>query len=104
MCEGAQQSGVLYTEADGVWINLQRERRTRYELKSAIAYRGWRRVGDDRYKLVDKRMYCHASEEMAFWEGASLEWSKQYAMEGVKRFVAGGDGTNWIRRGVDEFG
>ena len=104
VCDGEQHSDVLYTESDGVWIHLQREARKRYEMKSAIAYLGWRRVGDDRYELVDKRVYCHASDEMAFWEGASLEWSKQYAMEGVKRFVVGGDGANRIRRGVDELG
>ena len=73
-----------------MWIHLQREASKHYELKSTIAYPGWRRVGDERYELVDKRVYCHASEQMAFWEGASLEWAKQYAMEGVKRFVVGG--------------
>ena len=104
MCTGAQQSDVLYTEADGVWIHLQREERTHYEVKSAIAYRGWRRVGEDRYELVGKRVYCQASEQMAFWEGASMEWGKQYALDGVKQFVVGGDGANWIRQGVDEFG
>ena len=41
VCEGARQADVVYTEADGVWIHLQREKRTRYELKSAIAYLGW---------------------------------------------------------------
>ena len=41
VCEGAQQADVLYTEADGVWIHLQREERTHYELKCAIAYLGW---------------------------------------------------------------
>ena len=55
---------------------------------------------DDRYELVDKRVYAHASEEIPFWEGASLKWGKQYALEGVKQFVEGGDGANWIRRGV----
>ena len=57
-----------------------------------------------RYELVDKRVYCHASEEILFWEGASVEWGKQYALEGVKLFVVGGDGANWIRRGTEEFG
>ena len=104
VCDGQQQTDVLYTEADGVWVHLQREERTRYEVKSGIAYRGWRCVGDDRYELVDKRVYGHASEQMPFWEGASLEWAKQYALDRVKLFVVGGDGANWIRRGAEEFG
>ena len=72
VCDGQQQTEVLYTEADGVWIHLQREDRTHYELKSGIAYLGWRSVGQDRYELVDKRVYTHASEEIPFWEGGAL--------------------------------
>ena len=104
VCDGQQQADVLYTEADGVWGHLQRETRKHYEVKSGIAYRGWRSVGDDRYELVDKRVYAHASEKIPFWEGAGIEWGKQYALEGVKLFVVGGDGANWIRSGTEEFG
>ncbi len=104
MCDGQQQADVLYTEADGVWVHLQRETRKHYEVKSGIAYRGWRNVGDDRYELVGKRVYGHASEQMPFWKGASLEWGKQYALERVKQFVVGGDGANWIHKGVEALG
>ena len=104
VCDGQQQADVLYTEADGVWVHLQREDQKHYEVKSGIAYRGWRSVGDDRYELVDKRVYAHASEEIPFWEGAGIEWGKQYALDGVKLFVVGGDGANWIRSGTEEFG
>ena len=38
---------------------------------------------DDRYELVDKRVYCDMPQmKIPFWEGASLEWGKQYALEG----------------------
>ena len=104
VCAGVQQVDVLYTEADGVWIHTQREERRSYEIRSGTAYSGWRRVGEDRYELVDKRVYCHASDDMAFWEGASLEWGKQYALDEVKLLVVGGDGANWIRSGVQLFG
>lgn len=104
VCEGRQQTDVVYTEADGVWIHLQREKRSHLEIRSAIAYLGWRSVGKERYELADKRVYCHSSERIPFWEGASLEWGKQYSLEGVSLFVVGGDGANWIRRGVDELG
>ena len=103
VCEGEQRVDVLYTEADGVWVHLQREERTHYEVKSGIAYRGWRRVGDNRYELVGKRVYGHDSESIPFWEGASLEWGKQYALEWGKLVVVGGDGANWIHKGVGEF-
>ena len=104
VCDGQQKVDVLYTEADGVWVHLQREDRKHYEVKSGIVYRGWRSVGDERYELVDKRVYVHASEKIPFWEGAGIEWGRQYALDGVKLFVVGGDGANWIRSGTAEFG
>ena len=104
MSDGQQRSDILYTEADGVWIHLQREDRSHHEVKSAIAYRGWRRMDEDRHELVGKRVYTHGDAAIAFWEGASLEWAKRYALDRVKLFVVGGDGANWIRRGVEEFG
>ena len=102
VCDGEQRAEVLYTEADGVWVHLQRESGEHYEVKSGIAYRGWQGVGGDRYELVGKRVYAHGQEDIPFWEGASLEWGKQYALGAVKRFVVGGDGANWIRQGVYE--
>ena len=102
--EGRHRTDILYTEADGVWIHLQREKRRHHEVKSAIAYRGWRRLAEDRYELVDKRVYAHGDDAVPFWEGASLEWARQYALDEVKLFVVGGDGANWIRRGAEEFG
>ena len=102
VCDGQQRAEVIYTEADGVWVHLQREDPKRYEVKSGIAYRGWRSVGGGRYELADKRVYVHAQAAIPFWEGASLEWGKQYALGAVRRFVVGGDGANWIRQGVYE--
>ena len=102
--EGRHSADILYTEADGVWIHLQREKRTHHEVRSAIAYRGWRRLSEDRYELVGKRVYAHGDDAVPFWEGASLEWAKHYALDRVKLFVVGGDGANWIRRGADELG
>ena len=45
VCDGQQQTDVLYTEADGVWVHLQREDRKHYEVKSGIAYRGMAECG-----------------------------------------------------------
>ena len=101
--EGEERADVLYTEADGVWVHLQGEDRTHYEVKSGGVYRGWRRTGEDKYELVGKRVYSHGSQVLPFWEGASLEWARQYALDRVKMVVVGGDGANWIRGGVEHF-
>ncbi len=60
---GECRASFLYTEADGVWLHLQREKNERgekrkhYELKSGIAYDGWERLSQtqERYRLVNKR-------------------------------------------------
>ncbi len=100
---GVQQTPLLYTEADGVNIHLQREgEQKRYELKSAIAYEGWEIIGDERYELVDKRVYCHGDSDIPFWDGASLQWNKHWDMSCLELIVLGGDDANWINRGLVE--
>jgi hypothetical protein len=44
---------VAFVEADGSWVHLQREKQGHYELKNAIVYEGWERIGDERYELVN---------------------------------------------------
>lgn len=103
--EGERGVEVLYTEADGVWVHLQRESQAHYEIKSGIAYEGWEKISltQDRYGLLEKRVYCHANEEIPFWEGASVEWSKVYDLSKVGTVVVGGDGANWVEAGKGEF-
>jgi len=90
---GMKKASVLYGEADGLWIHLQREGREEgkqkhYELKSAIAYEGWERLSqkDERYRLVNKRVYCSAGG-IPFWDGASLLWHKHWDLGYVEYLV-----------------
>ena len=96
--DGDRGVKVLYTEADGVWVHLQREGQSHYELKSGICYEGWRRLPqkEERYELVNKRVYCQSNRVIPFWEGAGLEWSKEYDLSQVDVVIVGGDGANWI--------
>lgn len=100
-----QKASVLYMEADGVWVHLQREKKSHYEVKSAIAYEGWERLPqrEERYALKNKRVYCHADEEIPFWEGASIEWSRIWDLSRVELVVIGGDGAGWIDEGLEWF-
>lgn len=70
----------LFIEADGIFIHLQREDQKEFEIKNAIVYEGWKRLSqkDERYQLVGKRLYCEGQQEIPFWEGASLEWSRKW--------------------------
>ncbi len=110
---GEKKAPALYVEADGVWIHLQREGREggkqkHYELKSAIAYEGWELLPqkDERYRLVNKRVYCSAGSASAggipFWDGASLLWHRHWDLGYVELIVLGGDDAGWINSGVDE--
>jgi hypothetical protein len=102
---GERQVPILFSEGDGVFINLQREEQKDYEVKQAIAYEGWKRLSgkQERYQTVNKRVYCQASEEIPFWEGAGLEWAKQWDLGYLKEIVIGGDGAKWIDSGIGEF-
>lgn len=105
---GTQKTPLLYTESDGVNVHLQRERkangerRKHYELKSAIAYEGWELIGDERYALVNKHVYCHSDSDTPFWDGASLQWNRYWDMSCVELIVLGGDDANWINKGASE--
>ncbi len=102
---GPKVTPVLYMEADGVWVHLQREKEAYYELKSAVAYEGWERLPQkqERYQVVSKRLYCHGHEGLPFWEQASLEFEGKWDLSRVGLVVIGGDGASWIDEGLGYF-
>jgi hypothetical protein len=103
---GDRKVDVLYTEADGIYINLQQEDQEHYELKNAIAYEGWEPIpgGEERYELVGKKVYSHGDDSIPFWDGAGLEWNRWWDLGYAKLIVVGGDDANWIDKGTDELG
>ena len=106
---GKGKSPILYTEADGIYIRLQREKdshgkkRKHYELKSCIAYEGWERLPQtqERYRLVNKKVYCHGTSEMPFWDGAGLMLHRYWDLSYTDLIVLGGDDAGWINDGMD---
>ncbi|MDD5704236.1 MAG: UPF0236 family protein, partial [Dehalococcoidales bacterium] len=95
----------LFTEGDGVFVHLQREKRRHYEVKQALGYEGWERLSgkEERYKLVGKRVYCQGDEEIPFWEGVGVEWSRVWDFSILEKIILGGDGAKWIDGGLGEF-
>jgi hypothetical protein len=102
---GEREVERLYMEADGVYVRLQGQPQSHLELRSAIAYEGWERLAGAReaYRLQGKRVYCHANEQVPFWEGASLAWAGQWDLSCVREVIIGGDGAAWIRAGGEVF-
>jgi hypothetical protein len=101
---GERKVSILYMEADGLWIRLQREEEKHYELKSAIAYEGWERHEDDSYSLINKKVYCHGDDSIPFWELAGIHFDRYWDFGSVNLIVLGGDDANWINAGEREMG
>jgi len=102
---GERRVARLYMEADGIYVRLQRQSKKHQEVRSAIAYEGWKRISGDRgdYRLCEKRVYCHAGEPFGFWEGVSLAWAKKWDLSSLEEVIHGGDGARWVRAGPEEF-
>jgi len=101
--EGRRVAERLFVEADGVYVRLQREEQRHLEIKSAIAYEGWERLGGalERYRLQEKRVYVHGVSNLAFWEGAGLALGRHWDWSRVQHVVLGGDGAAWIAAGTE---
>jgi hypothetical protein len=87
-------------EADGVILSLQREKERRAEVKLGIAYEGWKKVGKDRYRTVNKTAFTTVAGRDNFWSGLSLKLQKTYDLARVKDTIVGGDGAGWIKEGA----
>jgi hypothetical protein len=87
-------------EADGVILSLQREKERRAEVKLGIAYEGWEKVGQDRYRTVNKTAFSAVTGRDNFWSGLSLKLQKTYDLGRVRDTIVGGDGAGWIKEGA----
>ena len=56
--EGKRRVPVLFVEADGYWVSMQREKDR--EVRLMVSHEGWRRrtPSSDGYELVNKWDYC----------------------------------------------
>jgi hypothetical protein len=101
---GERKVSILYMEADGLWIRLQREDKNHYELKGSIAYEGWEHHSDDSYSLLNKKVYCHGDDSIPFWQLAGIHYDKYWDLGFVNLIVLGGDDADWINAGESEMG
>ncbi len=99
-----RQVGRLMMEADGVMVSLQREREKKVEIKLGIAYEGWCRVGQDRYRTLNKTIFATVGGQQAFWDALTLKLERKYDLASVKQTIVGGDGAKWVKEGADYFG
>ena len=102
---GERTALLLFVEADGVNIALQREKERKGEIKVGIAYEGWKEAsGKGRYRLKEKTVYLGMMAGDRFWDGFSLKLAKKYDLSRVERCVVGGDGAHFVRDGSEILG
>ena len=97
----------LFMEADGCMISLQREDKSRHELKAGISYEGWEKVGRGaggvKFRTVGKRSFLSAGPAPDFLAQWSAELASVYDYRAVKETVWSADGASWLAQGPDLF-
>jgi hypothetical protein len=100
--EGQTEAEIVYAEADGVWLSLQREARRGAEARVAIFYTGKELLGAGRHCLQNKvtvtRLGCSSQE---WQETLLLEVYRHFALSKTKVLVLNGDGAGWVRHSLD---
>lgn len=94
----------LFVEADGTFINLQRERKKKAEVKLVTSHEGWERVGRAKWKLENKTVLAGLSSSQETWDRFSASLLGTYHPQVLSSLVIGGDGAAWIAQGANVFG
>lgn len=97
---------VLFGEADGCMIAVQRAKGTRAEVKVGVWYEGWKQqpVTREEYALVGKQYVATLAAAQAFWEDMSLVAETRYGRSAIPEVYVGGDGARWITTGAQVLG
>lgn len=96
--KGETIAPVLFEETDGVYLNLQREKKRKAELKVGIAYDGWNDEGNGRYSLSDKVAAAGFSGVKEFRAYKDAAIAEIYNTDGIQLHILNGDGAGWIRK------
>jgi hypothetical protein len=95
---------ILFEEADGVWINMQRKDRPKKgrkcEMKMAAAYDGWELEGKDRYTLRNKVMVCGFEDSKSFQSKKEGAIAAVFNTDEITMRILNGDGGGWIKAGL----
>lgn len=103
---GKRVCSILFEEADGVHLSIQKEkgakkRQKNKELKIGIAYEGWkqRHPSSTHYRTVGKLAYAGFMGAASFQALREAKVASVYNTDEVKLRVLNGDGAKWINKG-----
>jgi len=99
--QGTRRVPMLFLEADGLYVHLQRDQAQGLEKQVVVSHEGWERRSGQDYALKERHYYV-ASEGEDFWESVSRQIYSRYDLAGAV-VVLNGDRAPWIREGVEYF-
>ena len=94
---GEKEAPVLFEEADGVYLSLQREKQDSAEMKVGIAYDGWKETGKERYALDGKVVVAGFSGAKEFQQYREAAIAEKYNLDETEVRIMNADGADWIR-------
>ena len=102
--QGRVVTPILFEEADGVWINMQRKDRPskgrKCEMKMAAAYAGWEKKGEGRYHLRNKVLVCGFEGSKDFQRKKEGAIASVFEADEITVRILNGDGGGWIKAGL----
>ena len=99
---GKIDAPVLYCESDGVSIHLQQETTRSAEVRVAIMSTGREQIGEDRFRLENKRCITAIRLNSEAWQEKILCVAhRYYNLEKTDQVICGGDGNQWVRHSFD---
>ena len=99
---GKVRAPLLYCEADGVYLHLQREARKKAEVKVGIFYTGKTAIAENRYRCEHKVATCQLGLSTRDWQVHLRELAfRHYNFDTVKLAVVGGDGADWVQNSFE---
>ncbi|MFZ3069784.1 MAG: UPF0236 family protein, partial [Anaerolineaceae bacterium] len=102
---GTLPAPLLYCEADGVYVHLQREAQKKAEVKVGVFYTGETAIAKNRYRCEHKLATCQSGMSTLDWQVHLRELAfRHYNFDTVKLAVVGGDGANWVQNSFDLLG
>ena len=97
LVKGDVETPVLFEEADGVYIRLQKEKKKSAEIKVGIAYDGWKEVGLERYALDEKVVVAGISNSQEFQNYREAAIAQRYNTDEIEIRLMNADGAQWIK-------
>lgn len=99
---GAKKVDVLFQEADGVWLNSQKDKKKapKMELKISTVYEGWK--DSNRHELINKKVIAGVESGKKFMRRKDAFIRSIYNYDDIEYRLMNSDGAGWITSGNEK--